>query len=88
LKQLCEAEGKLITFGPVEQGTFLKRMQAEVRLETLLNSSSDGQKDVLRSSYSMLTSPEQMGQRFKFFAMFPAVLKDHLAKFPASGFHE
>lgn len=34
----------------------------------------------------MLTSDEQMGARFKFFSMFPAVLKDHLMKYPVTGF--
>lgn len=34
----------------------------------------------------MLTNREKMGERFKFFSIFPNVLKDHLEKFPVHGF--
>ncbi|XP_063700110.1 protein arginine methyltransferase NDUFAF7 homolog, mitochondrial [Culicoides brevitarsis] len=87
MQQSCTAEDRLITFGPVEQGTFLQRMGANVRLENLLkNAQNEEQKSALKSGYEILTSEKQMGKRFKFFSMFPAVTKDHLQKFPVSGF--
>lgn len=80
-----EAEGKLITF-ITEQGKFLTKMEAEARLEDLVKSCSDGQQEVLKSGFDMLINPEKMGERFKFFSLFPSVLKDHLKKFPVNAF--
>lgn len=87
LKQMLEKDSKLITFGPVDQGTFMKRMKAEARLEALLETCRDENKDALRSGLDMLTNPEKMGKRFKFFSSFPRVLEGHLSKFPVNGFH-
>lgn len=86
LQKMFEAEGKLVTFGPIEQGKFLQNMHGEARIEKLLNSCPSDKQDSLRSGYDMLVSPEQMGQRFKFLSCFPSVLKDHLQKFPVTGF--
>lgn len=61
-------------------------MEAEARLETLLEKGSDEEKEVLKSGLDMLVNPEKMGKRFKFFSFFPSVLKDHLAKYPVYGF--
>ena len=86
---MLETHDKLITFGPVEQGKFLTAMEASARLESLLVKCSDeDQKEVLTSGLDMLINPEKMGQRFKFLAMFPKILKEHLSKFPVSGFDE
>lgn len=86
IKSICEHGDKLITFGPIDQGVFLKNMEAEARLEILLSKSRPEEKENLKSGYDMLINPEKMGQRFKFFAMFPSVLKDHLAKYKVEGF--
>lgn len=43
--------------------------------------------DALESSYDMLTNPNKMGSRFKFFAIYPSVLRDHLKKYPPNAFH-
>lgn len=84
--QSCHTEGRLITFGPVEQGTFIKRMGGDVRLEVLIDNATEEQKASLRSGYEMLTSEDKMGKRFKFFSIFPSVVKDHLEKYPVTGF--
>ena len=34
----------------------------------------------------MLTNSEQMGSRFKFFAIYPSVLREHLKKFTPNAF--
>lgn len=34
----------------------------------------------------MMVDEDRMGERFKLFALFPPVLKEHLARFPVSGF--
>ena len=86
LKKILESDNKLITFGPVEQGKFLKSMEGETRLESLLEKSDESQKDILKSGLDMLVNPDKMGQRFKFLSFYPSVLKDHLSKFPVSGF--
>lgn len=86
LKKILEADQRLVTFGPVEQGEFLMNMEASTRLEQLLESSSSEQKEILKSGFDMLTNPDKMGQRFKFLSIFPYVLKNHLEKFPVSGF--
>lgn len=43
-------------------------------------------KKSLKSGYEMLMSPDQMGERFKFLALYPTVLKDFLNKYPPAGF--
>jgi NADH dehydrogenase [ubiquinone] 1 alpha subcomplex assembly factor 7 len=86
LKQIFEADDKLITFGPAEQKDFLIRMEAQSRLENLLKSSPENEHENLKSAFEMLTSTEQMGSRFKFFSIFPRVLKEHLERFPVNGF--
>lgn len=55
--------------------------------QQLLSNALPENRDAIRSGYKMLTDPEQMGTRFKFFSIFPAVLKEHLKKFPISGFY-
>lgn len=64
----------------------MKSMGAEVRLEKLLENANESEKEVLKSSYEMLTSPDQMGSRFKFLSIFPHVLKNFLSKNPVFGF--
>lgn len=86
MQKSCHAEDRLITFGPVEQGTFIKRMGGDVRLQVLIDNATEEQKSSLKSGYEMLTSDEKMGKRFKFFSIFPSVVKDHLTKFPVTGF--
>ncbi|CAO1413002.1 unnamed protein product [Diamesa tonsa] len=86
IKSICEHGDKLITFGPIDQGTFLKNMEAEARLEILLSKSRPAEQEILKSGYDMLVNPDKMGQRFKFFAMFPSVLRDHLSKYKVEGF--
>lgn len=86
LKKMFESEGKLLTFGPIEQGKFLHNMHAEARIEKLLSSCPSDKQEILKSGFEMLVDPKQMGQRFKFLSVFPSVLKDHLQKFPVTGF--
>lgn len=86
IQRVAEEDGKLITFGPVEQGTFLDRMEGPTRLQILLDHSSPDDRANIESGYKMLTEPSQMGARFKFFSLFPSILKTHLEKFPVSGF--
>lgn len=86
LKKIFEADEKLLAFGPVEQGKFMESMKADVRLEKLLENATVEEKEILKSSYDMLTNPDQMGSRFKFMSIFPFVLKDYLNKNPVFGF--
>lgn len=86
MKKLLEEDNRLVTFGPVEQGTFLTKMGGKERLDVLLSSCEESQKESLISGYDMITNPQKMGSRFKFLSLFPYVLKDHLTKFPVNGF--
>lgn len=89
VKAICEQNNDLITFGPVLQQEFLDRMGGKVRLEKLQeNAESENKVKLLQRSYDMLTNPDKMGTRFKFFSIFPSVLEEHLKKFPVSGFNE
>ncbi|KAG5681943.1 hypothetical protein PVAND_011344 [Polypedilum vanderplanki] len=88
LKKILETDEKLITFGPVEQGIFLERMGANERLDILLKSCEQDQKETLKSGLDMLVNRSKMGSRFKFLSMFPNVLKAYLEKFPVHGFSE
>lgn len=108
IKDVAERHNQTVCYGPVEQGTFLNRMEGELRLEVLKFPNSnkyffshkiffffqnlikaalpDNRADI-KSAYEMLTHPEQMGSRFKFFSLFPAILKEHLKKYPVDGFN-
>ncbi|XP_016977776.2 protein arginine methyltransferase NDUFAF7 homolog, mitochondrial [Drosophila rhopaloa] len=86
VRHTAETRGNIHCCGPVEQGLFLQRMQGEARLEQLVSHALPENQEIIRSGYKMLTDPEQMGSRFKFLAMFPGVLANHLNKYPVVGF--
>lgn len=89
MKAIVEQNNRLITFGPTEQKEFLSRMGGELRLQALVDKThSETDAESLKSGYKMLSDPSQMGERFKFFAMFPRTLENHLTKFPVSGFQD
>lgn len=80
---------KVVTFGPVEQKDFLKQLGGDTRIDVLVKNAKTKEDGAnLRSGYEMLTAPEKMGSRFKFFSMFPKVLEKHLQKYPVNGFRK
>uniref|UniRef100_T1PJ04 Protein arginine methyltransferase NDUFAF7 n=1 Tax=Musca domestica TaxID=7370 RepID=T1PJ04_MUSDO len=87
IKTVAEQKNQVVCFGPVEQGVFLDRMEGKARLEALVKNALPENRETIKSAYEMLTHSNHMGARFKFFSMFPAVLKEHLTKFPVNGFH-
>uniref|UniRef100_A0A131YWW7 Protein arginine methyltransferase NDUFAF7 n=1 Tax=Rhipicephalus appendiculatus TaxID=34631 RepID=A0A131YWW7_RHIAP len=75
-----------LTFGPIPQGEFLRNMGISIRLEKLLaNCPPEARQDLL-TGYEMLTHPEKMGERFKFFGIFPKDMQDTLSTNPPAGF--
>jgi len=76
-----------LTFGTVNQADFLGRMGMDVRLQQLLSKCEDEQvaRD-LKSAHAMLTDPAGMGAQFKCLALYPAVLRDFLERYPPHGF--
>jgi hypothetical protein len=54
--------------------------------QSLLQNCDEKQKENLLFSYHMMMDEDKMGERFKLFSLFPSVLKDHLERFPVSGF--
>ncbi|XP_023215282.1 protein arginine methyltransferase NDUFAF7, mitochondrial-like isoform X3 [Centruroides sculpturatus] len=73
-------------FGPVTQRTFLYRMGIRLRLNRLLESAPPDMREELRSGYETLTCPDRMGERFKFLALFPSVLREMLRRSPPAAF--
>lgn len=86
IRKVATKNDRLITFGPINQKDFLKQLGIEVRLQTLLKNASDIQKKHIISGYHQITDANEMGSVFKVFSMFPSVLKQHLEKWPVSGF--
>lgn len=86
MKQFAEKNGKVVTFGPVEQRHWIQTLGGDVRIDRLIQSAVPDLRGQIQSGYEMLTDPKQMGSRFKFFSMFPSVLGDHLHKYPPVGF--
>jgi NADH dehydrogenase [ubiquinone] 1 alpha subcomplex assembly factor 7 len=79
---------KLVTVGPIEQRKFLKNMEIQARLQKVTKEVDSDEGSKLEACCDMLTNPQKMGDRFKFLAFFPAVLKEHLEKFPVRGFEK
>ncbi|KAG1682055.1 Protein arginine methyltransferase NDUFAF7, mitochondrial [Nymphon striatum] len=75
-----------ISFGPISQESFLKSLGIKIRFQKLMKVANPEEEKTLRSAYEMLIDPCDMGGKFKFLAIFPAVLKDFLIKFPPTGF--
>ncbi|KAH9375414.1 hypothetical protein HPB48_012106 [Haemaphysalis longicornis] len=77
---------RALTFGPVTQGEFLRNMGINIRLEKLLaNCPPEARQDLL-TGYDMLTNPKKMGERFKFFGIFPRDMQEVLQANPPAGF--
>ncbi|XP_050806271.1 protein arginine methyltransferase NDUFAF7, mitochondrial isoform X2 [Gopherus flavomarginatus] len=65
-------QGRVATLGPLNQHEFLKNMGIDVRLQVLLQNSSDkAMHKHLLQGYDMLMNPKKMGDRFHFFALLP-----------------
>lgn len=78
---------KLITFGPITQRQFLQEMHIDVRLNALMGvCSNDHEIKMLQSAVNMLIDENQMGNRFKFLALFPGVLADLYKNHPVHAF--
>nr|SVE84883.1 EOG090X06OK [Daphnia pulex] len=76
-----------LTFGTVDQKDFLTRMGINMRLEKLLASCRNEKlANDLKSAHRMLTDPIEMGSKFKFLALYPAVMEKILLKYPPPGF--
>lgn len=54
--------------------------------QKLMANASSEIKRSLKSGYDMLTKADQMGDRFKFFAIYPKVLDIILERYPPAGF--
>lgn len=62
-------ERGLSVHGPVEQGTFLVRLGAEIRTQQLLQNASKDQAEALVTGVKRLIDPVQMGHLFKVMAV-------------------
>jgi len=74
--------------GPVSQGQFLHSCGIGTRCQQLLSSCDSSQQQLIYDSFVMLTSPEKMGERFKFVSLFPSTMADIHEKYPPVGFEK
>ncbi|KAL3272257.1 hypothetical protein HHI36_022738 [Cryptolaemus montrouzieri] len=86
LKQVALEGDKVLAFGPVLQRDFLMKMGIEHRFKSLEKNASKTQLEALKFGYEMMLDEKQMGKRFKFLSLLPAVLKKILDKYPVAGF--
>ncbi|XP_055641155.1 protein arginine methyltransferase NDUFAF7, mitochondrial [Toxorhynchites rutilus septentrionalis] len=76
LSHFCGNTSQIAIVGPTSQRSFMELVGAKERLRVLLKSAgSEEEKYRLVDGFKMLTDPEQMGERFKFFALFPKELE-------------
>lgn len=87
LKNSATEPGGVIGFGPITQRDFLLKMGIEHRFKALKENARPEQLEGLQFGYKMMTESDQMGERFKFLALLPAVLEKMLEKYPVAGFY-
>ena len=74
-----------LSYGPVSQKTFLHSLGIDVRYKKLSENVSTDKSD-LKAAYHVLTDEDKMGERFKFFSIFPKTMKPIHEKYPPIGF--
>ena len=74
-----------LSYGPVSQKTFLHSLGIDVRYKKLSEHVSTDKSD-LKAAYHVLTDEDKMGERFKFFSIFPKTMKPIHEKYPPIGF--
>ncbi|XP_068683002.1 protein arginine methyltransferase NDUFAF7, mitochondrial-like [Montipora foliosa] len=57
------------TFGPVTQKFFLQQMGIDLRMNVLLKKAKPSEAEALKRGFTMLTSPSEMGNKFKVFSL-------------------
>lgn len=85
---MAEEVGGVISLGPATQRDFLLKTGLEYRLKALKENIRD-KKDIehLTGCFNFLVDKDKMGERFKFFGLFPETAKKIYDKFPVVGFH-
>jgi len=64
LVAVAKANG-LRTFGPADQGVFLKRLGIDVRAGKLMKTATTEQRQAIKTGHQRLTAPDAMGTLFK-----------------------
>ncbi|XP_040577121.1 protein arginine methyltransferase NDUFAF7, mitochondrial [Lepeophtheirus salmonis] len=85
LKEYCCKE-KTITFGPVRQSEVLEALGIRIRMEKLASSSNEKAASIIEENYKTLTDSDKMGDKFKFFSIFPRTMEEILRQYPPVGF--
>lgn len=81
-----EVDG-VISLGPSTQRNFLLKTGLEYRFKALAKNVEDKQQlENLSECYNFLIDEEKMGERFKFFALFPETARKILNKASVVGF--
>lgn len=72
---------KCLVFGPIPQAEFLRNLGLDLRFEQLIKKcKSDQERTYLKRSYELLTSTQEMGERFKVVAFYPKVMEKYFNK--------
>jgi len=71
-------------FGPITQAAFLHYAGIGTRCQQLLRGGAD--EKIILDAYQTLTSPEKMGERFKFACLFPKTMESIHKEDPPVGF--
>eukprot|EP00096_Caligus_rogercresseyi_P012198 TRINITY_DN5040_c0_g1_i1.p1 TRINITY_DN5040_c0_g1~~TRINITY_DN5040_c0_g1_i1.p1 ORF type:complete len:223 (+),score=52.21 TRINITY_DN5040_c0_g1_i1:209-877(+) len=86
LRAQCPPD-RTLTFGPVRQCEVLEALGMRLRKERLQEASNETVAAIIEENYETLTHPDKMGNKFKFFSIFPKTMEDILKKYPPIGFH-
>ena len=81
-----QMSGHCSWYGPITQEHFLHSCGIGTRCQQLLQTCDNSQQQQIYDSFVMLTSPDQMGERFKFVSLFPATMSEIHKKYPPVGF--
>lgn len=88
IKMVAERNNRVVTFGPVNQASFLKNLGINLRMQILLSNVPKEERTNFQSGYHMIMDEDKMGKRFKVLSLFPSILKEYFEKQPVSGFCE
>ncbi|CAH1163322.1 unnamed protein product [Phaedon cochleariae] len=87
IREVANNEGGIISIGPATQRDFLLKTGLEFRFRALKENITDKKHlENLSECFRILTDKDKMGERFKFFSLFPETMKRILDKCPVVGF--
>ncbi|CAB4056996.1 NDUFAF7 [Lepeophtheirus salmonis] len=68
------------------QSEVLEALGIRIRMEKLASSSNEKAASIIEENYKTLTDSDKMGDKFKFFSIFPSTMEEILRQYPPVGF--